>query len=87
MLVLSRRKNESLIIEIGGVVVAEIKIVEIRDFRGAVRLGLTAPPHVKLYRDEVFQQIQAERGANATSTGMAAPIAGSAACSGGDGAG
>ena len=63
MLILSRRKDESVIIDDG----IEISVVDIRGDQ--VKLGIKAPKNVKVYRDEVFQAIQAENRAAA-----AAPV-------------
>jgi carbon storage regulator len=52
MLVLSRKKNESIIIDENIVVT----IVEIRG--GKVRLGIEAPKHVTVHRREVYDAIK-----------------------------
>lgn len=54
MLVLSRKVNESVVIN-GEIV---ITVVEIRDDK--VRLGIEAPPQVTVHRREVFDAIQQE---------------------------
>lgn len=54
MLILSRKKDESLII--GGEI--EIKIVEISD--GKVRIGINAPKNIDVHRKEIYDLIQAE---------------------------
>lgn len=53
MLVLSRKKDES--IRIGDV---EVKIVEIRGDK--VRLGIEAPTNVPVHREEVYEAIKRE---------------------------
>jgi carbon storage regulator len=54
MLVLSRRKNEKLIIN------DDITIVVV-DVKGdKVRLGVMAPKEVSVHREEVYRQIQVE---------------------------
>ena len=55
MLVLSRRRDESIMIgeEIS------IKIVDVRGDK--VRLGIDAPPSISVHREEVFQAIQNEQ--------------------------
>ena len=63
MLVLSRKKNESIRIHDDIVV----KVVEIRGDK--VRLGIEAPPAVPVDREEVFAAKQRDRG------GFNAPIA------------
>lgn len=54
MLVLSRKKNESIVID-GGI---EITVVEIRG--GKVRLGFSAPKGIKVHRSEVAEAIAKE---------------------------
>lgn len=48
MLVLSRKLNEKIVID-GGIVVTVVKIEG-----GQVRLGIDAPGHVKVYRQEIL---------------------------------
>lgn len=55
MLVLSRHKDESIII--GDNIV--IKVVDIRGDK--VRIGVEAPKDVSVHREEVWQAIQTER--------------------------
>jgi carbon storage regulator len=55
MLVLSRRKDESIMI--GDDV--EITIVDIRGNK--VRLGITAPKTISVHRREVYEAIQREK--------------------------
>ena len=54
MLILSRKTDESIMI--GDQI--EISIVEIRGDQ--VKLGITAPRSVKIYRQEVYKAIQQE---------------------------
>ena len=56
MLVLSRQKDESIII--GDDV--EVTIVDVRGNK--VRLGITAPKNVTVHRREVYEAIQREKG-------------------------
>ena len=51
MLVLSRRVDESLVID------KDIKITVLDIKGGQVRLGITAPTSVKVHREEVFNRI------------------------------
>ena len=53
MLVLSRRKEESILIPSHNIV---IKVVEVTG--GKVRIGIDAPPDVAIYRHEVWENIQ-----------------------------
>jgi carbon storage regulator len=55
MLVLSRKKNESIVINNDITIV----VVEIRGDK--VRLGIEAPKEVSVHRREVFEAIQRER--------------------------
>jgi carbon storage regulator len=55
MLVLSRGKNESIIVGDN----IKITVVEVRP-DGTVRLGIDAPKDVEIHREEVFQAIQEE---------------------------
>lgn len=59
MLVLSRQKDESIII--GDDV--EITIVDVRGDK--VRLGITAPKEITVHRKEVYEAIQREKKAAA----------------------
>ena len=52
VLVLSRRVNESLLID------KEIKITVLDIKGGQVRLGISAPPSIEIHREEVFDRIQ-----------------------------
>jgi carbon storage regulator len=59
MLVLSRQRNESIII--GNDIV--ITVVDIRGDK--VRLGINAPNTVSVHREEIYQAIQRERAGGA----------------------
>ena len=61
MLVLSRQKNESIVI--GDDV--EIIIVDVRGDK--VRLGITAPKNISVHRREVYDAIQREKQAKSQS--------------------
>ena len=52
MLVLSRRVDESLLID------KDIKITVLDIKGGQVRLGITAPQSIKVHREEFFDRIQ-----------------------------
>ena len=59
MLILSRRKDESLVID-------ERIVVTVVDIKGdQIKLGIQAPRDVKVFRHEVFQAIQEENRAAA----------------------
>jgi len=55
MLVLSRGKNESIVIGDN----IKVTVVEVRP-DGTVKLGIDAPKDVEIYREEVYQAIQEE---------------------------
>jgi carbon storage regulator len=55
MLVLSRKKDESIVI--GDDIV--IEVLSIRD--DTIRLGISAPPEVKILRHELKEKIDRER--------------------------
>lgn len=61
MLVLSRREEESIIIDD----TIEIKIVAIK--QDQVKIGIVAPKNVKIFRKEVYDEIQAANKAAAVS--------------------
>lgn len=54
MLVLSRRNNESIVID-GEIVVTVLGV----DRGGQVRLGIEAPDHVRILRRELLDQVRA----------------------------
>lgn len=63
MLVLSRQKDESIMI--GDDV--EITIVDVRGDK--VRLGINAPRNIAVHRKEIYLAIQKEKGEQAAHTG------------------
>ena len=57
MLVLSRKKDQQLVIQLG----EETVLVRVLDLNGdRVRLGITAPRSVAVHREEVARRIQEE---------------------------
>lgn len=64
MLALSRKKNEALIINNN----IEITILEVKGDQ--VKIGITAPKEVPVYRKEVYLQIQEANKAAADAEGM-----------------
>ena len=66
MLALTRRKGEALIINNN----VEIDILEIRGDQ--VKIGISAPKEVPIYRKEVYLQIQNENKQSTNTDGMAA---------------
>ncbi len=63
MLALSRRKNESLVIDNK----IEVTVLEIRGDQ--VKIGITAPKEIPVYRKEVYIQIQEANKAAADNAG------------------
>ena len=66
MLALSRKKGESLVLSNN----IEVTVLEIKGEQ--VKLGITAPKDVPIYRKEVYTQIQAANEASVDTGGMAA---------------
>lgn len=56
MLILTRRPGES--IKIGDDITVTVREVKGRE----VRIAFEAPPHVKVWREEIYRRIQQERG-------------------------
>ncbi|MBN2625431.1 MAG: carbon storage regulator CsrA [Spirochaetales bacterium] len=68
MLILSRRKDETIIIDDK----IEISIVDIKGDQ--VKLGINAPRSVKIYRKEVYLEIEKENAAAARSSDALASL-------------
>jgi carbon storage regulator len=68
MLVLSRKKNESIVINNN----ITITVVEIRGDK--VRLGIVAPKEVPVHRQEVFDLIHANKSEASVETPPAPPV-------------
>ena len=66
MLALSRKKNEAIIISDN----IEITILEVK--AAQVKIGISAPKEVSVYRREVYLQIQEANKAATDSSGMEA---------------
>ena len=66
MLALSRKKNEAIIVNNN----IEIKILEVKGDQ--VKIGVTAPKEVPIYRKEVYVQIQEANQDSVSADGMAA---------------
>lgn len=63
MLVLSRQKDESIVIcdkEDPNIIIAEITIVDVRGDK--VRLGINAQKEFPVHREEIYLKIQKEKG-------------------------
>ena len=64
MLILARKKDESIII-------GDKITLSIIDIKGdQVKLGISAPPEIKIYRTEVFEAIQKENREAAKASGQ-----------------
>lgn len=68
MLALSRKLNESVVI--GGNI--EVTILEIKGDQ--VKVGINAPKHLRIYRKEIYDQIQDENRQSAGEKNQAANI-------------
>ena len=66
MLALTRKKGESLVINNN----IEISILEVRGDQ--IKIGITAPKDVPIYRKEVYKQIQEENRAPVSAEGLEA---------------
>lgn len=66
MLALSRKKNEAIVVNNN----VEITILEVKGDQ--VKLGITAPREVPIYRKEVYLQIQEANQAAGSAEGIAA---------------
>ena len=66
MLALSRKKNEAIIVNNN----VEITIIEVKGDQ--VKLGISAPKSVPIYRKEVYEQIQEANKEAMNSTGVEA---------------
>jgi carbon storage regulator len=64
MLALSRKKNEALVLNNN----IEVTVLEIKGEQ--VKLGITAPKEVPVYRKEVYIQIQEANKASSDTSGM-----------------
>lgn len=63
MLVLTRSIGERLFIQNGEI---KIQVLEVKG--GQVRIGIEAPKHISIHREEVFERIQSEAGQEETET-------------------
>ena len=66
MLALTRKKGESIVINNN----IEISVLEIRGDQ--IKIGITAPKDVPIYRKEVYKQIQEENRASVSAEGLEA---------------
>lgn len=68
MLVITRKLNDSIIIELGDEQTVEIKVTDVGGSQ--VRLGITAPKGIHIWRKELYATIQANRAAAQTTSGL-----------------
>lgn len=61
MLVLSRKKNESIIIGDGQKTI-KVKIIEING--NSIRLGFEAPSDISIHREEIYEAIKKDASKN-----------------------
>lgn len=54
MLILQRKANEAVLIG------NDIRVVVLRTEGGGTRLGIEAPNHVSILREEIYEQVKAE---------------------------
>jgi carbon storage regulator len=58
MLILTRRISEKIIIDIGGELIEVVPL----DVNGSqVKIGVQAPRHIDVHREEIFNKIQQEK--------------------------
>ena len=55
MLILSRKPGESIVIA------GEIVVTVVELGRGRVQIGIDAPSHIPVYRNEIFERMLADR--------------------------
>lgn len=58
MLILTRRISEKIIIDIGGEL---IEVVPLNVNGSQVKIGVQAPRHIDVHREEIFNKIQQEK--------------------------
>ena len=64
MLVLSRKLNEKIVID-GGIVITVVKVD-----RNQVRLGIEAPAHIPVFREEILPANKANHAAQTVGIGV-----------------
>ncbi|MBL5980987.1 hypothetical protein HWHPT5561_01980 [Petrotoga sp. HWH.PT.55.6.1] len=54
MLILSRKIGESIVIQVGN---RKIKLIMVEQDNGSIKIGFEAPKDIKIYREEVYEEI------------------------------
>ncbi|ABX31132.1 carbon storage regulator, CsrA [Petrotoga mobilis SJ95] len=54
MLILSRKIGESIVIQVGN---RKIKLIMVEQDNGNIKIGFEAPKDIKIYREEVYEEI------------------------------
>ena len=54
MLILTRKQNESVIID------DDIKVTVLSDKHGQVKLGIDAPENVEVWREEIYEKLESD---------------------------
>ncbi len=62
MLVLARKKGQSIMIG------KEIRIMVVETGGETVRLGIDAPPHLEIFREEIYRELREENTGAVTSS-------------------
>jgi carbon storage regulator len=68
MLILSRKTNQKIMIGED----ISVSIIEVKNDQ--VKIGVEAPRHVKVFREEVFEEIKSETRAAAESNALLRPL-------------
>lgn len=58
MLILSRKKDERVVISLNGRVICEVHVAEQPRANGRVRLGFKADPDVVIHRKEIYELLK-----------------------------
>ncbi|POZ93221.1 carbon storage regulator [Petrotoga halophila] len=54
MLILTRKIGESIVIQVGNRI---IKLIMVEQDNGSIKIGFEAPQDIKIYREEVYEEI------------------------------
>ncbi len=69
MLVFSRKKNESFVIEVGDEIV-KITLNDVFAGTKQAQIGVEAPKHIKIWRSEIYESILENKEASKTNTNL-----------------